>query len=413
MARSGAGIWSDGTLTLTSSTIAGNSGYGGKSSGGGGLYVGSYSTATLVNVTVHGNSGGRAGGVSIGYHATATLTNTTITGNSGYGGKGGSAGGIFNLGTATLTDSIVAGNSSGGKGAAEIGGGYYGASTFHGLNIVGVGSDTDASDHVIQTASLADLFESVFTLQPGGKGGGELLAGGLADNGGPVETVALARLQGNPAIDVGIDTLAAPTDARGEARVDVPGVGNDGADFSDLGAFEAQVSGPLEAASLVVTTADDVIDWSDGVTSLREALALANSGANGGDALNDGLPDVITFDPALAGHTLTLTNGQLAIASNLTIEGDIDGDGISDITVDANGLSRVFDVTAGTSTLDALVITGGHTTGDGGGVRISHGASLTINHSTIVGNEAGQYAQRGRDFEQRHPHADELDDREQ
>src|SRR5205823_7887776 len=95
-----------------------------------------------------------------------SLTNTTIPGNSSGGGKGASAGGIFNsgsyYGTATLTDSIVAGNSGGSKGgSADIRGSYYSTLTFHGLNIVGIGSDTDASDHVIQTASLGNLFDHV------------------------------------------------------------------------------------------------------------------------------------------------------------------------------------------------------------------------------------------------------------
>lgn len=144
------------------------------------------------------------------------------------------------------------------------------------------------------------------------------MGGGLADNGGPVATVALAQLRSNLAIDTGDDFLDAPADARGAARADVPGVAHNGASISDLGPFEVQASGALEAESLVVTTADDVLDWTDGVTSLREALVLANSAASGGDALGDGLPDVITFASALARQTLTLTQGQLMISSDVT-----------------------------------------------------------------------------------------------
>ena len=98
------------------------------------------------------------------------------------------------------------------------------------------------------------------------------MGGGLADNGGPVATVALAQLRSNLAIDTGDNSLDAPADARGAARADVPGVAHNGASISDLGPFEVQASGALEAESLVVTTADDVLDWTDGVTSLREAL---------------------------------------------------------------------------------------------------------------------------------------------
>ena len=204
-----------------------------------------------------------------------------------------------------------------------------------------MGSDTDAFDHVVETASIGDVFAAVTTSPNNAPT--HFQAGKLADNGGPVETVALAQLRTNAAIDAGDDTLAPLADARGQARADAPGVGNDGNNYSDLGAFEIAVSaGSLEPPSLVVTTGDDVVDWTDGVTSLREALTLANSAANGGDALGDGLPDVITFDPTLAGHTLTLTNGELVITDDVTIDGDVDGDDKADITIDGNGQSRVF-----------------------------------------------------------------------
>src|SRR5947209_18708959 len=46
-----------------------------------------------------------------------------------------------------------------------------------------------------------------------------------------------------------------------------------------------------------------------GDSSLRAMLALASSG------------DTITFDPSLAGQTITLTSGQLVIDKSLDIEG--------------------------------------------------------------------------------------------
>ena len=50
----------------------------------------------------------------------------------------------------------------------------------------------------------------------------------------------------------------------------------------------------------------------------------------------------------------------------------------------------MFDITAGTSIIDALVITGGFVfSGEsGGGIRIASGADLTVDHSTISGNYA-------------------------
>src|SRR5689334_8565400 len=86
-----------------------------------------------------------------------------------------------------------------------------------------------------------------------------------------------------------------------------------------------------------------------GSGSLRAALTLANGQAGA---------DTIVFQPGLIG-TLTLTSGQLTISDSVTIEGDSNGDGIPDITVNGNAHFRVFDLTAGTSTLDGLVITNG------------------------------------------------------
>src|SRR4051794_972765 len=101
-------------------------------------------------------------------------------------------------------------------------------------------------------------------------------------------------------------------------------------------------------STLVVTNLDD--DGSAG--SLRGTIAGSSSG------------DTITFDPSLLGGTLVLTGGELALAHDLTIDGDVNDDGRPDITIDADGAhggtTRVLNVYAPTATLDGLVITGGN-----------------------------------------------------
>ena len=144
---------------------------------------------------------------------------------------------------------------------------------------------------------------------------------------------------------------------------------------------------------LAVATVDtelDVVDINDGLTSLREAIFAANtiSGA-----------DTIEFDPSLAGKTILLTQGELLISDDLTINGlgqdllTIDASG-SDATpgvVDGMG-SRVFNISDNDSgnilnvALFGLTITGGDPGGSGGG--ISSAESLTITDSTITGNAA-------------------------
>ena len=67
-------------------------------------------------------------------------------------------------------------------------------------------------------------------------------------------------------------------------------------------------------ATFTVTTANDVVA-SDGVRSLREAVALANATPEA---------DTIQFTRAVEGHTLTLTQGELRLTQDVTIDGDGD-----------------------------------------------------------------------------------------
>ncbi|MGH6905091.1 MAG: choice-of-anchor Q domain-containing protein, partial [Geminicoccaceae bacterium] len=129
------------------------------------------------------------------------------------------------------------------------------------------------------------------------------------------------------------------------------------------------------AATFVVTNLND-----SGVGSLRQAILDANG---------NGAADTITFARRLAGRTIALSSGQLGIANDtagpdLTIDGDADGDGAPDITVDAQGGSRVFLIASGAeATLEGLVITGGAFSG--GGI-LNDGGTLTVTNSTIRGN---------------------------
>src|SRR5262249_30749129 len=116
---------------------------------------------------------------------------------------------------------------------------------------------------------LDKVFRDVVTIDPDGPFPA-FQAGALADNGGPVQTIALNTAATNPALDAGDDTLAPGADARGFSRADVPGVAHNGANISDLGAYEV-------SNSIVVTTLDDVVDATDEFVSLREAIAAANS----------------------------------------------------------------------------------------------------------------------------------------
>ena len=83
--------------------------------------------------------------------------------------------------------------------------------------------------------------------------------------------------------------------------------------------------------------------------------------------------------------TLTLTLGELAITADVTllIDGDIDGDGEIDITIDGNDVSRIFNIDECDITLDHLRLTGGNSDGHGGAI-YANNADLMILNSEIV-----------------------------
>src|SRR5215212_7654335 len=71
-------------------------------------------------------------------------------------------------------------------------------------------------------------------------------------------------------------------------------------------------------STLTVATTQDVVNAGDGVLSLREAVAQANLTS---------AADTIQFAPSLEGETLTLTQGELQLTQDVTIDGDADNNG--------------------------------------------------------------------------------------
>jgi VCBS repeat-containing protein len=109
--------------------------------------------------------------------------------------------------------------------------------------------------------------------------------------------------------------------------------------------------------------------------SLLEAIGLAQNG------------DTIVFDAALSGTTITEAVSY-DINRSITINGDIDGDGTPDITLDANSHNTFFFDIFGSGTavtLNGLIITGV----DGGmAIHAGNNTDLTVSDSVITGNDA-------------------------
>jgi hypothetical protein len=197
----GAGIYNDATLTLTRSTLSGNSAMnnpGGLSSGGG-LFNAQLSlqdVATLTNDTLSGNSAGDGGGIyDIG---TLALGNVTLNGNSATNG-----GGLYQRGqaptqTLSLQNSILASGLSGANCVEESG-----SLVTEGYNL---SSDATCTPFFNLPTDLNNANPDL---------------GPLADNGGP--TLTLMPNPPSPAIDAipfGVNGCGTTltTDQRGAPR---------------------------------------------------------------------------------------------------------------------------------------------------------------------------------------------------
>jgi hypothetical protein len=225
----GGGLINRGTLTLTQSTVHGNTasyGAGGlinwgtlivahstvsdsaAFTGGGGL-LNARGRLTLTQSTVHGNTASYGGGLCNG--DTLTLINTTVSGNTAsYGG------GLYNIyGTLTLTQSIVASNLL----SRDC---HHASST---VTSTGYNLDSDTSCQLTDPTDLP---------------GTDPLLGPLQDNGGGTLTHAL--LPGSPAIDaIPSGAHGCGTTVFGDQRCRARPQPAGGA--CDIGAYEVEVPG--------------------------------------------------------------------------------------------------------------------------------------------------------------------------
>ena len=240
----GGGIYNNGTLTVTNSTLSGNSAPYVSTSGGG--IENNGGTLTVTNSTLSGNSANyRGGGIHNWNGGTLTVTNSTLSGNSVTDVDYGSGGGIASYGgTLTVTNSTLSGNSAG----AGRGGGiesYGGSATLKNTIVANSPSGGNCSVTVTDGGHNLDSDGSCgFGTANNSLPGFDPKLGDLADNGGPTKTHAL--LAGSPAIDKG-NPFGATTDQRGVSRPQ-------GA-ASDIGAFEVESTTIEDTTKPTVSTA--------------------------------------------------------------------------------------------------------------------------------------------------------------
>jgi predicted outer membrane repeat protein len=283
----GGGIYSyGGTLTVSNSTLSGNhADYGGS---GGAICTGG-GTVTVNNSALFGNSAFYGGGINSGGDGyrpgggTVTVNNSTLSGNSAPAGGGGINNNGFNnaygVSTVTVTNSTLSGNGTGGI-YSRRGGGLLTAQNTILANSLGGNCGTIISSQGHNLSDDGTCFTS-FTQSSDLNGiPAGLDPGGLQNNGGPTQTIAL--VPGSPAVDAiplsptnyctaANGTTPFATDQRGGARPQGPAC--------DIGAFE------LEGVSTLTFTISDrgtlsrITPESSSQPSAGYAKIQANSGS--------------------------------------------------------------------------------------------------------------------------------------
>ncbi|MBX8486040.1 DUF4347 domain-containing protein [Pseudomonas cichorii] len=185
-----------------------------------------------------------------------------------------------------------------------------------------------------------------------------------------------------------VDSLASLTGRDIAASTNRTGVGGDWTleiatgSIESIGALSQQAMDSYQwgLATFTVTSSS-----STGAGTLRAALASAQNG------------DIVTFSSSM---TVAL-DAQLVVNRNITIDGDLNNDGVADVTLDGQNRTSVIRVTSGTTaTFDGLIITRGlaSTSGsnsgsaiavaDAVGGGINNAGNLTLRNVTVTANSA-------------------------
>ncbi|MBR0225102.1 MAG: hypothetical protein IJL92_03485, partial [Thermoguttaceae bacterium] len=330
--KRGGAIYASGkntTHTITSARI-----YENVANCGGGIYASGYQTTLTVNNSVlYGNTTSREGAVIEVQYTNLDLFSSTVAVNTSAVGAGAIYAAYSSIG---FYNSIVAQNE--GNDVVRNGG------TSKAYNVV---SSLKAWGNYDATFYVYDDTKPLFT---------------------DPEHYDFTLPEDSQAFNKGDDVFVS-------VKKDIDGNWRVMGEEVDLGACERLVP---ERVSTIVDSLDDSIDHFDGVVTLREAIA---------DYSEDG--DMITFDPFLAGGTILLGGTELPIVKSLTIDASaLYKAGAPGLIIDANGLSRIFNVAPDASlTIDGLKLTGGYAE-EGGAIYASENTVLTIENSAICGNEA-------------------------
>ncbi|MGH7861061.1 MAG: choice-of-anchor Q domain-containing protein [Candidatus Dormibacteraceae bacterium] len=378
-------VFGPGTATITGVTVSG----GGDVTRGAGLSLHggvTPATLTLSNVTVSGNQVGnppytygqtnQGGGVYVDSGASLTMVGSNVTGNTARGGDGdigggpggdGDGGGIYvtTLGTLTATNTTVSGNQALGGPVISSGPDENGGSA-HGGGIDSAGALTLTGVTVSNNSATGEV-----------AGQGE---------GGP------ARIDGGSATGGGIDDAGTLTMTRSAVTGNsiVAGNGGGGAPDGNGGAADG---GGLDVEPAAAAPSLSALTFSGNTAIAGDGSPNSDVPGKGGAANGGGI------DLGNAGGTLT----NLTLSGN-SVTGGRGGQKTGTGTGGSGGDAIGGDLAmSGTATLVNLTIANGAATGgvggssstpgsagaaDGGGIGVA-GGTLSVGNSIIASNGTG------------------------
>lgn len=272
----GGGLSSNGTVSITNSTLEQNEATG----NGGGIRNFGSGTITCINTTIAGNiCGNRGAGISTA--SSVELNFCTLINNIALSLGGGIR--VPTGGICSLRNTLVAGNS--GSGGHDISM-FAGTIISQGYNLVG---DTTGSSWIPATAD--QLGSTIAPVDP--------LILPLDSNGGPTQTVAL--LAGSPCIDQANTTAAPLWDQRGFPRISGP--------QPDIGSYEFCI--PSNGTD--IQSACNSYTWLDGIsyTSSNNSSTYIFTNAVGCDS-------VVTLDLTINRVDTSITQTANTLSANAT-----------------------------------------------------------------------------------------------
>jgi CSLREA domain-containing protein len=364
----GIGAFGKMTLTISDSTISGNTANDGAGIASGNAGGSDMATVTITKSTISGNTAARKGGgvgAGGGFGATSgtmTIANSTISGNTAADRAGAL---LYEENSLVQLINVTISNNASGQVAAVFGDNCSGSCPRGELRVQNtiIANNTGAASANCATGGGNNLIDLGNNLEFPGTACGFALASdvranpllaALANNGGPTQTHGLTA--GSPAIDAGKDTVCAASPVSG---VDQRGAARPAGAHCDMGSYEFGASVGTTARILDLdgdgqddlvwrhAQTGDVATWLMNGSTVRQGLVIASAVPSAwqiiaiGDVDGDRKADLIWRQGQTGDVAVWLMNGavtqSLVIAAGVPLAwqivgaGDLDGDARADL----------------------------------------------------------------------------------